>query len=375
MRVGTATARGVRARHARASRARGAVTRAHRPDAFVVTGGLGFIGAHLCAALASSGRVYAVDDLDARGPYPRSHKTANEARLRALGVSVVVADVANDADAFEAVVREASASASAEGGGGCVAVAHLAARSGVGAANDDPAGATRANVETTAVVLATAARVKDVARVVIASSGSVYGEASMTDDGAPRASVVGDSTDSPVSAYAATKRAAELLGKVFAESGGVSVVVTRIFTVYGPRGRPDMAVWRFIKQLSDGNKLTRFGDGNSTWRDYVYVDDVVDALIRALTCDIESKFSIVNVAGGAPVYLSDIIGAVEEACGKSGAVEETPGRPGDVGGTYGDVSCAKKLLGWRPMTPLAEGLARTVAWWRSDDANDYRDPS
>lgn len=254
-------------------------------------------------------------------------------------------------------------------------MAHLAARSGVGAANVDPAGATRANVETTAVILATAARVECVSRVVIASSGSVYGEASTTDDGAPRASVVGDSTDSPVSAYAATKRAAELLGKVFSESGGVSVIVTRIFTVYGPRGRPDMAVWRFIKQLSEGKKLTCFGDGKSTWRDYVYVDDVVDALIRALTCETESKFSIVNIAGGAPVFLSDIIGAVEEACGKSGAVDEMPGRPGDVGGTFGDISCAKRLLGWQPKTPLAEGLARTVAWWRSDDANDYRDPS
>ena len=345
-------------------------TRVKNDDVVVCTGGLGFIGSHLCEVLVTRARVVAVDSMDARGPYPERHKRANARRLEALGVEVREMDVASDATAFEALVRDL-------GGDGRrrVAIAHLAARSGVGSANENPAGATRANVETTAVVMR-AASSAGVARVVLASSGSVYGEASMTAEGAPRASAVGDSTEHPKSAYAATKRGAELLAKVYADGyGHVPVVVARIFTVFGPRGRPDMAVWRFIKALEEGKRLTRFGDGKSTWRDYVFIDDVVDALTRALMNDIEVPFSIVNVSGGAPVYLCEVIKACERACEKHGAVDESPPRPGDVGGTFGDISCAERTLdGWRPTTSLADGLARTVKWWRSADADDYREP-
>ena len=207
----------------------------------------------------------------------------------------------------------------------------------------------------------------------------------MTADGAPRASRVGDRTDDPTSTYAATKRSSELLAKAHvatqrdvARESRVSVVVARIFTVFGPRGRPDMAVWRFIQQLTSGARLTRFGDGQSTWRDYVYVDDVVDALTRALTVELPETsegFEIVNVAGARPVFLSEIIAACEEACGTSSAVDELPQRPGDVGGTYGDITEATALLDWTPKTTLRDGLRRTVAWWRSSEADEYRDAS
>lgn len=346
--------------------------------AYVVTGGLGFIGTRLCERLVARGAsttvvcVDAVDDEDNGKPYPNAWKAANAKRLRAIGVDVREhCDVAVPGNVHK-IVRGLVSS------GVRVRVAHLAARSGVGAAAGDPVGAVRANVGSTAAVLdAAAAASSDVVeRVVIASSGSVYGEASTREDGSPRPSVAGDdSTDSPTSTYAVTKRSAELLGKVYAEQFGVSVVVARIFTVYGERGRPDMAVWKFIKQLESGADLTRFGDGASTWRDYLHVDDCCDALERALTCDMVQPYTVVNVAGGKPVYLHEIIDGCEKACGRTGSIRELPGRPGDVGGTYGDIAATETTLtGWKPRVSLAEGLRRTVAWWRSSEADAYREP-
>ncbi len=334
----------------------------------------------------------AVDDFDAHGPYPRAWKRANAAMLTRAGTVDVAEADASDAEAFERVVLDAVARAGDVEGGVDVRIAHLAARSGVGAAAGDAVGATVANALSAVNVLSVASRVNRahsegiarVPRVVLASSGSVYGEASMTADGAPMASRVGDGTDHPTSTYAATKRSSELLAKAHvathasAGAGGVSVIVARIFTVFGPRGRPDMAVWRFIKQLTSGARLTRFGDGQSTWRDYVYVDDVVDALTRALMVDLDvpessDGFEIVNIAGARPVFLSEIIAACEEACGTSSAVDELPQRPGDVGGTYGDITEATALLDWTPKTTLRDGLRRTVAWWTSPEADEYRD--
>jgi UDP-glucuronate 4-epimerase len=349
--------------------------------AYVVTGGLGFIGTRLCERLIERGAstvvcVDAVGDEDNGKPYPKAWKEANAKRLRSIGVDVRDhCDVAVRGN-VEEVVRGVSSSSSSSRGAR-VRVAHLAARSGVGAAAGDPAGAVRANVGSTAAVLDAAAAASDVVeRVVIASSGSVYGEAATREDGSPRPSVAGeDSTDSPTSAYAVTKRSAELLGKVYAEQFGVSVVVARIFTVYGERGRPDMAVWKFIKQLESGADLTRFGDGASTWRDYLHVDDCCDALARALTCDMAQPYTVVNVAGGKPVYLHEIIDGCERACERTGSIRELPGRPGDVGGTYGDISATETTLrGWKPRVSLAEGLRRTVAWWRSSEADAYREP-
>jgi len=351
---------------------------------YVVTGGLGFIGTRLCERLVERGGaatvvcVDAVDDEDNGKPYPNAWKAANAKRLRAIGVDVREnCDVAVPGNVNEIVRGLTSSSSSSSSSSGVrVRVAHLAARSGVGAAAGDPVGAVRANVGSTAAVLDAAAASDVVERVVIASSGSVYGEASTREDGSPRPSAAGDdSTDSPTSTYAVTKRSAELLGKVYAEQFGVSVVVARIFTVYGERGRPDMAVWKFIKQLESGADLTRFGDGASTWRDYLHVDDCCDALERALTCDMAQPYTVVNVAGGKPVYLHEIIDGVEKACERTGSIRELPGRPGDVGGTYGDITATQTTLkGWKPRVSLAEGLRRTVAWWRSSEADAYREP-
>ena len=342
----------------------------------IITGGLGFIGARLAERLATSAdapEVVVLDDVDAGGPYPAAWKRANAARLRALA-GVEVREGADARETADALTADALTTARR---GGRAGVAHLAARSGLASATLDAAGAVRANVGTTAEVLAAAAAASEDwerVRVVVASSGAVYGDR----EDARTPSEVGDACDSPTSTYAATKRASELLARVYAEQFGVSVVVARIFTVYGERGRPDMAVWKFIRQLTSGAKLTRFGDGTDTWRDYVHVDDVVDALIRALTCEIDegsNNYAVVNVAGGKPVFLSELIDACERACGRTGAVEQSPGRPGDVGGTYGDIRATTELLdGWMPRVSLDEGLRRTVEWWRSSAADEYRDP-
>ena len=228
---------------------------------------------------------------------------------------------------------------------------------------------------------------------VLASSGSVYGECAVDSEGEPVPSREDHPTDAPVSPYAASKRGAELMARAFASNAGgkLPVTVARIFTVYGPRGRPDMAVFRFVRAASTGGTLFRFGDGRSTWRDYTHVDDVVEGLLAALYRDAKNASSggirtrdngyggdgvlVVNVASGTPTRLGTLIEEVTRACGGDpGEVEERPGRPGDVGGTYADARRAEETLGWRAKISLREGLRNTAVWYAAEEAAPWRDP-
>ena len=275
------------------------------PDdgAWLVTGAAGFIGSHVVERLLRSGaKVIAIDNLDENGPYPVEWKEANvdlladvavktresgsrlvfarcdardRARLHALfqGGDELPTGI-DDLDSLDEGDDEPMPAVSR--------VIHLGARSGVASAASDPEGAVDANVASTAVLLDLAAR-QHCASFTLASSGSVYGECHVDESGEPIASVERDSTSDPISPYAATKRAAGLMSRAYVSpgSGGMRVTVCRVFTVYGPRGRPDMAVYRFITALQSGDRIFRFGDGNSTWRDYLHVDDVVSGLISA----------------------------------------------------------------------------------------------
>ena len=183
------------------------------------------------------------------------------------------------------------------------------------------------------------------------------------------------------------------MARAFASNAGgkLPVTVARIFTVYGPRGRPDMAVFRFVRAASTGGTLFRFGDGRSTWRDYTHVDDVVEGLLAALYRDAKNAssggirtrdngdggdgFLVVNVASGTPTRLGTLIEEVTRACGGDpGEVEERPGRPGDVGGTYADARRAEETLGWRAKISLREGLRNTAVWYAAEEAAPWRDP-
>ena len=351
---------------------------------YLVTGAAGFIGSHLCELLLSRGAaVVAVDNFDAHGPYPVHFKEANLEVLRACAVKhaaagaslrFVRADV-SDATAARALFRLETDEADAKP---ITRVCHLGARSGVAASFDDAAGVVNANVGSTAALLAAAAEF-GVAAFVLGSSGSVYGDGARDPARGPTASRETDATDDPESPYAASKRAAELVCAAFGKRYGATirrVTVCRIFTVYGERGRPDMAVFRFVRASLRGDTLVRFGDGQDSWRDYSHVGDVAAGLFEAMHRVSGAPFATANVASGVPTRLKRLIEAVAFACGGDpAAVEARPPRPGDVGGTFADVAAAEEILGWRAEIDLEIGLARTAAWYASDASEPWRDPT
>ena len=405
------TARRSRARVMSASAGESSSTmRGVDPDdgAWLVTGAAGFIGSHVVEHLLRSGaKVIAVDNLDENGPYPVEWKEANldlladvAVKTRELGSRLVFARCdARDRERLHGLFQggdelptgiddlDSLDEGDDEPMPAVSRVVHLGARSGVASAASDPEGAVDANVASTAVLLDLAARQHCVS-FTLASSGSVYGECHVDQSGEPVASVERDSTSDPISPYAATKRAAELMARAYVSpnGGGMRVTVCRVFTVYGPRGRPDMAVYRFITALQSGDRIFRFGDGNSTWRDYLHVDDVVSGLISAAVrgetaetaggVDHEPAFAIVNLASGTPTRLGELIDAVARSVGLDEAsvgkmVLEKPGRVGDVGGTYADVSAARLLIGWAPEVGLEDGVARTAGWYASEEARGW----
>ncbi len=299
----------------------------------LVTGGAGFIGSHLCDALRERGHGVRVVDCfdDAYDP------ALKRARLRP-DVELIEADVCAFDDAWLADID---------------AIVHLAARAGVRASLADPALYARVNVEGTAAVLASAAR-RGVRRLAFASSSSVYGARR---DGAPFRET--DPVDAPASPYAASKRAAEL----FCAASGLDVACVRLFTVYGPRQRPGMAVERFVGAALRGAPLPLFGDPSSS-RDYTYVSDAVDGLLRALGR--AEGFGIVNVAGGHTVRLDTLAATVCAAAGVPLRVDALPPQAGDVPETRASLEYASAWLGYAPRVSIEEGVRRYVEWVRGN---------
>ena len=333
----------------------------------LVTGGCGFVGTAACLALLERGHDVAVLDALTSAPTPEAWKLNNLELLqrcaarerRALTFVSGNCSSVRDVDAVFAA-------------GSVKHVLHLAGHSGLspGVAASD---VFTANVVGTVMLLEAAARA-GARSLVLASSGAVYG-----DDGrsGPRLCEESDPAMEQQSAYGASKRSAEMAVIALAKQHPqLQCRIVRMFTVYGPRGRPDMAPWRFIRSITAGQAITIFGGGDA-WRDYVYVDDVVEALLSALLLggvDGEhGKADIINAASGQAVTLSQFIAAVETATGVRAQRLQQPARPGDVGGTLGDPRKAAELLGWRCTVGLDEGLRRTVAWWSSADADAYRE--
>jgi UDP-glucuronate 4-epimerase len=190
---------------------------------------------------------------------------------------------------------------------------------------------------------------------VFASSSSVYG---VQESGPFREDLC---ADAPVSPYAASKRAGEIFCRAAHETWGLNATCVRIFTVYGPRQRPTMAISRFIRQISNGEAVSMYGDGSSE-RDYTYVGDVVCGLIAAM--DKADGFEVVNIGSGQPIRLDALVQEIGRAVGRTPIVEHMPVQVGDVPLTHADISRAHALLGWRPQVSLEEGLRRMVAWNR-----------
>jgi UDP-glucuronate 4-epimerase len=214
------------------------------------------------------------------------------------------------------------------------------------------------NVDGT-VNLLEAARRHAVPRFVFASSSSVYGD----NEKVPFAE--DDPVEHPISPYAATKRAGELIAHSYHHLFGIDVACLRLFTVFGPRQRPDLAIRKFASLMAEGREIELYGDGSSA-RDYTYVDDIVDGIVRAARR--VQGFRVLNLGGSHPVLLRDLVAGLASALGVQAKIKRMPAQPGDVQRTWADVSRAARELEWSPQVDLEQGLARFVRWFREGRA-------
>jgi UDP-glucuronate 4-epimerase len=318
----------------------------------LVTGAAGFLGSHTVEALLQRRqRVVGVDNFDAF--YSRAAKARNIDACRATAqrtggaFELVEADIA-DAGAMGAVFQRTRP----EG------VVHLAAKAGVRPSIQDPAGYARTNVTGTAVVLQQAQGV-GCRRVVLASSSSVYGNNSKV----PFAET--DDVSQPISPYAATKAACELIAHAHHGLTRMPVACLRYFTAFGPRQRPDLAIARFLSRVGLGEPIDVYGDGSSS-RDYTYVDDIVTGTLGALDRIEAFGFRIWNLGSDRPTRLDEVVRIVGQVAGRRPEVRCLSPQPGDVERTWADLTRARADLGYSPRTPLEEGMRRQWAWLKAE---------
>jgi UDP-glucuronate 4-epimerase len=315
----------------------------------LVTGGAGFIGSHLVESLLADGHTVTV--LDNFDPfYPPDLKRRTVERLAAIAAPGALAVIEGD-------IRDAGAVQRAMDAAQPDAIAHLAALAGVRPSRERPVLYAEVNVAGTTVMLE-AARRAGVRRFLFASSSSVYGETAAVpfrED---------DACGAPISPYAATKRAGELLCHTYAHLYDMRIICPRFFTAYGPRQRPDLAIHRFCRAIAAGKPIPMFGDG-STRRDYTYTSDIIQGTRSALewTGAPGAGFELVNLGGGHPTRLIDLVRYLERLLARPAALDWQEPQPGDVPLTFADTSHARKLLGYEPRVAIEEGLARFVEWF------------
>ncbi len=234
------------------------------------------------------------------------------------------------------------------------AIINLAARAGVRASMKDPFIYFRSNLTGTLNLLE-AAKELDIKKFILSSTSSVYaGEEMPFNEGL--------AVNRPISPYAASKKSAEAVCYTYHYLYGIDVTVFRYFTVYGPAGRPDMSVFRFIRQIDEGVPLTLFGDGSQK-RDFTYVEDIAEGTVRGLNL---KGFNTVNLGGNSPYSINELILLIEKELGKKAAIDYKPFQKTDVFATWADIENAKKLLGWKPATTLEEGIKKTVEWYKEN---------
>ncbi len=309
----------------------------------LVTGAAGFIGSHLCERLLESGlTVIGVDNFD--DFYDPQVKRRNiENCSKREGFQLVEADI-RDADAMSKALST-----------GVDTIVHLAAKAGVRPSIAEPLVYSDVNINGTMVLLELA-KERGIDKFVFASSSSVYGnnkKVPFSED---------DNVDFPISPYAATKKACELICHTYHHLFDISITCLRFFTVYGPRQRPDLAIHKFARLIEDGKPIPVYGDG-SMMRDFTYIDDIIDGTFAAIEkC---SGFNVYNLGESRPIKVNDLIAEIENALGKKAVKEHLPLQPGDVDRTFADVTRAAKDLGYNPKTDIRTGLARFVGWLRS----------
>ena len=311
---------------------------------FLVTGGAGFIGYHLCERLLRDGQaVWAFDDLN--NFYGPKIKEANlrDLESRAKPFTFVHGDLTHRAgldQLFSGVKFDQ--------------IIHLAARAGIRPSLLEPALYQRVNVEGT-VNLLEAARLNRVKKVTMASSSSVDGVNSKVPFSES------DPIFSAISPYAASKLACEAMGHVYHHLYGMDIAMLRFFTVYGPRQRPDLAIHKFARLIAAGKPIPVFGDG-STARDYTYVTDTVEGIIACTQK--EFGYEIFNLGESQTVTLSHLIELLEKSLGQKATIDRQPPQPGDVPITFADITRARQHLGYNPKIKIAEGIPLFVEWFR-----------
>ena len=312
----------------------------------LVTGGAGFIGSHVADHLLARGDdVVIVDEIN--DYYDTKIKESNlSLLLDKYGpdrVAICRGDICDEAfiaDVFESHRPQW--------------VCHLAARAGVRPSIQDPFVYIHSNIKGTTRLMELSHRY-GIQNFVFASSSSVYGGSKSTFFSEE------ENVDNPVSPYAASKKACELLAYTYHHLYNLNVSGLRFFTVYGPRGRPDMAPFKFIDRVSRGVELQKFGDGSSS-RDYTYIDDIVDGVVRAI--DRPYPYQIFNLGKGSGTSLNEFIAIVEKHVGKTANVRQLPDQPGDVPYTCADTGKARHLLGYRAKVSFDEGIRRTCKWYQ-----------
>ena len=322
---------------------------------YLVTGCAGFIGAQVSRRLLDDGhRVTGVDELnDAYDPRLKQWRLD---QLQSLpGFRFHRGDIADAQALEEAFAADVQAEAVAGLRSPYAAVINLAARAGIRASTEDPRSYYRSNV-VGVLGLLELCRTHGVPKFLLASSSSVYGAAK------PGPSREDWDTSHPLSPYAATKKAAETLAYSYHHLYGIDVSVLRYFTVYGPAGRPDMSVFYFIRQIAEGEPVAVFGDGTQR-RDFTYIDDVAAGTLAALR---PVGYEIVNLGGSHPVALLELIEEICRQLGKTAEIEHRAANPMEIATTWADTGKAGQLLGWSPQVALAEGIRRSVAWYREN---------
>lgn len=308
----------------------------------LITGQAGFIGSHLAKRLLSLGyQVVGVDNYN--DYYDPNQKRKNvrefEDNQNYKEYRVDITDEKALTKVFDQNQIEV--------------IVHLAARAGVRPSIKKPKLYRKVNVVGTKNLLKLAKDYK-VKQFVMASSSSVYGN----QEKVPFSET--DKLDKPVSPYAETKLKAEKLCHEYAEKHGLLMTVLRFFTVYGPKGRPDMAPYLFTEKILKNQPITRFGDG-STSRDYTYIDDIVEGIVKAIEKPFE--FEIINLGNNKPVKLSQFIESIEDLTNKTFKIIQEPRHPADVPRTFADISKAKKLLNWEPKIDLKVGMKQFIDWF------------
>ena len=319
----------------------------------LVTGAAGFIVSHVCEAFLAAGwAVRGVDSFDSF--YDVSVKRRNiSASLNHPHFELVEGDLLNVAVCEQSVK-------------GCLAVVHLAARAGVRPSIDDPQAYVDHNISATRGLL-DAMRHEGIKNLVFASSSSVYGNE-------PHHPWHEDlSVDRPISPYAFTKKASELMNYTYHHLYRFSVINLRFFTVFGPRQRPDLAIHKFFKLILEGKSIPMYGDGSSA-RDYTYISDIVSGIQSAVgyLLDHEPVYEIINLGNNVPIALHDLIDLIGQVLKREVPIERLPWQPGDVNLTCADISKAQLLLGYNPKVSMAEGLAHFRDWYYEMHSADLK---